>query len=78
MGSFSPKPSNISDKNSKLDPEEVQWWLENHGKYVTDKQAKRIVEQMDFDGDGFCDYNDFLAVILAKVEIKNNEVLSPY
>ena len=46
----------FSDKNSKLDPEEVQWWLENHGKYVTDKQAKRIVEQMDFDGDGFCDY----------------------
>ena len=57
----------FSDKNSKLDPEEVQWWLENHGKYVTDKQAKRIVEQMDFDGDGFCDYNDFLAVILARI-----------
>lgn len=55
------------DKNSKLDPEEVQWWLENHGKYVTEKQAKKIVEQMDFDGDGFCDYNDFLAVILARI-----------
>ena len=22
---------------------------------------------MDFDGDGFCDYNDFLAVILARI-----------
>ena len=50
-----------------MDPEEVQWWLENHGKYVTDRQAKKIVEQMDFDEDGFCDYNDFLAVILARI-----------
>merc|ERR1711970_244697 len=55
------------DGSHQLDKYEVQYWLENHGKYITIRQAQKIIEQMDFNGDGFIEYNDFLATILARL-----------
>ena len=55
---------NLSDGSHRLDKYEVQYWLENHGKYITIRQAQKIIDQMDFNGDGMIEYDDFLATIL--------------
>ena len=54
----------LSDGSHRLDKYEVQYWLENHGKYITIRQAQKIIDQMDFNGDGMIEYDDFLATIL--------------
>merc|ERR1712242_504051 len=55
------------DGSHRLDKYEVQYWHENHGKYITIRQAQKIIDQMDFNGDGMIEYDDFLATILARV-----------
>ena len=57
-------PTNCLDGSHRLDKYEVQYWLENHGKYITLRQAQKIIEQMDFNADGYVEYSDFLATIL--------------
>ena len=56
--------TNCLDGSHRLDKYEVQYWLENHGKYITLRQAQKIIEQMDFNADGYVEYSDFLATIL--------------
>ena len=55
---------NCLDGSHRLDKYEVQYWLENHGKYITLRQAQKIIDQMDFNADGYVEYSDFLATIL--------------
>ena len=63
----------FADGSARLDAHEVQYWLENHGKYITIRQAQKIIDQMDFNGDGFIEYNDFLATILGMGLATNND-----
>ncbi|CAG5090208.1 Oidioi.mRNA.OKI2018_I69.PAR.g12505.t1.cds [Oikopleura dioica] len=57
------------DKNSNetIENSELLYWLQNHGKMITEDQARRMLSQIDSNRDGIVTYHDFVALLAARV-----------
>ncbi|CAG5095757.1 Oidioi.mRNA.OKI2018_I69.XSR.g14322.t1.cds [Oikopleura dioica] len=55
------------DGSMDIDADEIKKWLHEHGKFVTKEQADKVFNQMDFNNDGSIKYEDFLALVTARL-----------
>ncbi|CBY09977.1 unnamed protein product [Oikopleura dioica] len=55
------------DGSLTIDAEEIKKWLQEHGKFVTKEQSEKVFHQMDFNNDGTIKYDDFLALVTARL-----------
>ncbi|CBY08796.1 unnamed protein product [Oikopleura dioica] len=55
------------DESDTIDKAELLYWLQNHGKMITEDQAKIMLRQIDSDQDGVVTYHDFVALLAARV-----------
>ncbi|KAL9661810.1 hypothetical protein QQ045_026638 [Rhodiola kirilowii] len=62
------------DGDGKVSAEELREYFVSVGEYMSPKEAKEIINELDTDGDGMLDFQDFLNVMKKDQEDGDNEL----
>lgn len=56
------------DRNGFISAEELKYAMRKLGHPITDREADRMIDEADIDGDGLISYGEFCTIMLSKDE----------
>ncbi|KAI3669892.1 hypothetical protein L6452_41355 [Arctium lappa] len=52
-----------ADNDGKISALELRSYFESIGEYMSDQEAEGVIDELDTDGDGFIDFEDFMRMV---------------